>query len=294
MTIQDRIGAYIGGTPPESTPALAEAEAPSSQENDENTEAPKGETEVLNRRRTLKLDGREIEIEILSDDQADIDLVPGGLLKDADYTKKTMAAAEVNKAATKQLEKYREKVADLEAALTLDIENLDSPEMQELRQYDPDTYLKKFEAAKKKEAKLEKAKNDLYERDSKALKDKAKKEIDLWVKSVPAWLDESVKTKDIKLIAETLQESGFSEQEMGDMYDHRLIKILHESALYRQIKSQKIQPKAAKPKPSRPMGANSTASAIDSTEYAKTREKLRQTGSRADAQAAIKQFLSGG
>lgn len=290
--VQERISAILSGTPPESTAKAEKAEEPV-KPSEESTETPQGDTEKPNRRRKMKLGDHEFEIDILTDDESLIDLVPKGLQMEADYTKKTMKLAEDRKAVEAELGKFREKVTDLEQALELDIQDLESAEMKELREYDPDAFLRKVDKAKAKEKKLNKYKQELFERDQKSMQEKAKAEIDLWEQAIPDWLDGEVKSKELKMISKSLQDAGFKDEELQLMFDHRLIKQLRKAALYDQIKAQKIEPVKKEKTP--PKTAPSSAPQSPSQgEYQKARAQLKKTGRREDAVSVIDKILSGG
>lgn len=106
---------------------------------------------------------------------------------------------------------------------------------------------------------------------------------------IPEFRDES-KAKEVKgKIKSFLKDFGFSDQEIGGIYDHRYVKILHDAMAYRELKSKGVEtknkvsvaPKLAKPGSTDKSSANNRA-------IQELRSRLRKSGRVEDAASLIK------
>ena len=85
-----------------------------------------------------------------------------------------------------------------------------------------------------------------------------------------------------------LREYGFSDQDIGSIYDHRHVKIIHDAMAYRELKSKGVEtknkvttaPKLAKPGTTEKTGNERAVRSL--------REKLRKSGRLEDAAGLIK------
>lgn len=276
--------------PTQPTDAHEKAEEPAKQ-GETKTETPKkGDTESKSRRVKAKLDDRDIEFEVLTDD-VDLDLIPKGLLMESDYRKKTMALADDRKALEAEQRKIAEKVQDLEAVLKLDMEDLDTPEMQELREDYPDEYYQKYDAVQRKKERLEKYRKELGEKKDAEKLQRQKSEFDKLSQAIPEWLDNDKMKSGLDSIVETLRNEGFKDDEMGDLLDSRLIKLFHKAYLHDQIVNSSVRDKRVQ-RPVKSSSPESRDSRVDArSELNKSVEQLKKTGSVKDAQSAIQQLF---
>lgn len=263
---------------PQSKPETQEAKAES-------------DTKTESRRRKAKLGEREIEFEVLTED-VDLDLIPKGLMMENDYRQKTMSLADERKAFESRKSEFDQALADLQDSVLMKANDLESDEMKELKEHDPDQYWKKFEDVKNQAEKLkgykEKRDSELMEQHRKLIEAEQQK----YTQAIPEWLDESVKGKDIEKMMTYMANNGFSEQEIGSIYDSRHLALIRKAALYDEITSQNIESKRVKdvPKSAKPASTNQPA---DKTARQSSFDKLKQTGKITDAQAAIKALLGG-
>lgn len=296
-TIQDAVSKLNGilsepSEPTDSQPVEAQSTPePQSQEPETHTDN-QSDTEAPSRRRKAKLGEREIEFEVLTDD-VDLDLIPKGLMMENDYRQKTMSHAENVKAFEAKQSEFDTALADLQDSLLMKAEALESDEMKELKELDPDQYWKKFDEVKGQAEKLKAYKE---KRDSELLKQQQEyvnQEAQRYTEMIPEWLDDTVKTKDVQSMVTFLGNTGFSEQEIGSLYDSRMMSVVRKAALYDQISSQNIEAKRVHnaPKSSKP---SSTTQSADKTSKQKSFERLKQTGRMSDAQSAIKNLILGG
>jgi ribonuclease HII len=255
-------------------------------------ETPQSDTEAPSRRRKAKLGDREIEFEVLTDD-VDLDLIPKGLMMENDYRQKTMSLADEKKAFEARKSELDQALADLQDSVLMQAEQLDTEEMKELKELDPDQYWKKFDEVK---SQAEKLKSYKEKRDSELLEqqqDFVNQEVARYTEVIPEWLDDNVKSRDIQTMVNFLGKSGFNDQEIGSLYDSRMMSVVRKAALFDQISSKNIESKrvATAPKSSKPAANTGKA---EKTATQKSFERLKKTGKMHDAQAAIKNLILGG
>jgi hypothetical protein len=256
------------------------------------TQSKTSDTEAPSRRRKAKLGDREIEFEVLTDD-VDLDLIPKGLMMESDYRQKTMSLADERKAFEANKSEFDTKLAELQDLVLMEADNLESEEMKQLKEYDPDQYWKQFDQLKGKAERLKEYKS---KRDAELLEQQQKlfeAETAKYTQLIPEWLDESVKQSDAKMIIDSLSKIGFSQDEIGGLYDSRMIAIARKAALYDQIQKQNIEAKRVKPVPKSSKPA-ATTEAAEKTHGQKSMDRLRKTGKLGDAQAAIRNLILGG
>lgn len=308
MSIANPMGASVSTAASKIKGLLAEPSEPTQQ--DDPTTPPTGEpnneerqqetqeatadsdTQAKSRRRTAKLGDREIEFEVLTED-VDLDLIPKGLMMDNDYRQKTMSHAENVKKFEAQKSDFDNKLSELQDLVMMEAENLESEEMMELKETDPNEYWQKFDDIKKK---AERFKSYKESRDAELMQQQQQildAEQTKYSQLIPEWLDESTKQKDTQAIVETLAKVGFNEAEIGTLYDARMISIARKAALYDQITSKSIESKRVQspPKSSAP---SSTTRQADRTASEKSMDRLRKTGKIGDASKAIKNLILGG
>ena len=250
------------------------------------------DTKAPSRRRKAKLGDREIEFEVLTED-VDLDLIPKGLMMENDYRQKTMSLSDERKAFEAKKSEFDTALADLQDMVMMKADQLESDEMKELKELDPDQYWKKFEDVKSQAEKLKAFKDkrdaELLEQQNSLVQSELAKYTDI----IPEWLDDSVKAKDVQSMVSFLSKSGFSEQEIGGLYDSRMMSVVRKAALYDQLSSKNLESKRVQspPKSSKPA---STTQAQEKTAKQKSFDRLKKTGKMSDAQAAIKNLILGG
>ena len=179
-------------------PAPEAKQEPINESNAQETPVEQSDTDKPSRRRKAKLGEREIEFEVLTDD-VDLDLIPKGLMMENDYRQKTMSLADERKAFEANKSDYDKALAELNDIVMMNAKKLDSDEMKELKELNPDQYWKEFEEVKTKADKLKSFKE---KRDKELLAEQQKAmdaEVNKYSQIIPEWLDESVKTKDVEI-----------------------------------------------------------------------------------------------
>jgi hypothetical protein len=187
---------------------------------------------------------REVEYQILSelnDDEAESYRLDA--LKDADYRKKTMSLSDERKGLGAKSERLDETLTELESLLTMDVKELESEHWKEVKETDPEAYIKRYDEIKAKAERF----NEFKERRQRELVEQQQTLIDkeqaLYAQTIPDWVDDGKKASDLSMIGDYLKETGFSESELGNIYDRRLLKIARDAALFNKMKSSDLEKK---------------------------------------------------
>lgn len=232
----------------------------------------------------VKVNGEEVEVTI--------DDLQKGYMMESDYRQKTSKLAETRKELDEKVNAINALIEDGEASLALELEDLESREMLELKEDDPAAYYAKREAVQKKVEKLSKLKSVRQERAQEAWNQRVATETEALKNSLPDWLDENKAKQDLGMINDLWTSYGFTEQDLGQFVDHRLILISREAALYRKLKNAKPESKKVKqpPKSLKPSSTESSGKR-SKTPADERRQSLKQSGKLSQAAAAIKDLI---
>lgn len=265
--------------PPE--PEQVEEKAERVEEAEETAE---GDTQPAEPTYKVKINGEEVEVTL--------DELQKGYMMGRDYTQKTMSLAEQRKTVEAKIAEIDSSLNDAKEIINLELEWFESEEAKELRQYDPDAYLKRFESIKAKASKFEKLKTKREAEIAGLMKDRVAKEQELLRQKVPEWLDQSTVEKEYPKIVESLKSLGFEQSELESISDHRLLVMARKAMLYDQISTQDISGKKVKaaPKSATPGAQKSSTEATD-RKMKEMRDQLRKKGDMQTAAAAIKSLV---
>lgn len=260
---------------------------------DEDDEDEESDEESEGKSYTVKIDGKETRV-------TEKELV-SGYQRQADYTRKSMALADERKANEAELaavKSERQQYAHWANQMLqkLQREAPQEPNWDELRANDPIGFAtawaehqryREHQAiiAQQYEAVMAKNKDD----EAKALQRTLATEAERLALAIPAWKDESRATQEKAALMSYGKKAGFTEEELGAVYDHRTVLILRKAYLYDRIQSKRPEvaqsrqtPKVAPPASSAPRRHNASIQAS---------KRLAKTGSLNDAAAAMSRFL---
>jgi len=244
---------------------------------------------------TVKVDGKEIEVSL--------DELQKGYSRTQDYTRKTQQVAEVRKAAEAELQAVRaerEQYAQLLGALSEQVKAAAEPQIDWDRLYreDPIEYVRQREVMrdnKERAAAIEAERQRLsqiaQQEQMKQLQTVKVKESQALLEAVPSWKDPAKAKAEKAMLIEFGQKMGFTPQELGNIYDHRVVLALRKAALYDQMqaKRQGIKPVTNNgPKPAKPGAAGRVSQMSDSV---RAKQRLAKTGRVEDAASAIELLL---
>lgn len=244
---------------------------------------------------TVKVDGKEIEVTL--------DELQKGYSRTQDYTRKTQQVAEARKAAEAELQAVRaerEQYAQLLGALSEQVKAAAEPQIDWDRLYreDPIEYVRQREVMrenKEKAAAIQAEQQRLAEiaqqeqmQQFQAVK---AKEAQALIEAIPSWKDPAKAKAEKAMLVEFGQKMGFTPQELGNIFDHRVVLALRKAALYDQMqaKRQGIKPVTNNgPKPAKPGAAGRVSQMSDSV---RAKQRLAKTGRVEDAASAIELLL---
>lgn len=180
-----------------------------------------------------------------------------GHLKNADYTQKTQALAEERKtfeaereAERKQIAEATVKVSDLADQLEVLVAEDQEIDWADLKEYNPDEYIKQKELADKRKAKLDeiKAARQAPVDSPEVLQAEQKKLFD----ANPGWMEDGKPTKqfeaDTKLMQEYAINSGIAPEEFAMITRANLLQIILDAAKYSEVKKKAVETKAKREK----------------------------------------------
>lgn len=244
---------------------------------------------------TVKVDGKEVEVTL--------EELQKGYSRTQDYTRKTQQVAEARKAAEAELQAVRaerEQYAQLLSALSEQVKTAAEPQIDwdRLYQEDPIEYVRQREvmrenrekaaAIQAEQARLAQLSQQEQMQQLQALKAKESEKL---VEALPAWKDPAKAKAEKAMLVEFGQKMGFTPQELGNIFDHRVVLALRKAALYDQMqaKRQGIKPVTNNgPRPAKP-GAAGRVSQM--SESARANQRLAKTGRVQDAASAIELLL---
>lgn len=245
-------------------------------------ETPEGDTEQEVQKYKVKVDGEEFEVPL--------DELKLGYMRESDYRKKTSKAAEMRKELESKLTSLDEKVKDAEALLEIDLNFMESEEGKQLREENPEKYLKRVESIQKKADKLKSYKEEKQKRESETKAERIKREQELLKAKISDWLDEDIKAKESKEIVSYLKKQGYTEEEIAGLEDHRIFVTARDAVKLEKIMNQDLSDKETKRPPKSAKPGSSEKKPVKSRED-KLRDKLSKSHHMNDAAALLKAKL---
>jgi hypothetical protein len=250
--------------------------------------------EVESEKITVEIDGKMVELTPKEVAEA----YKNGLRQD-DYTRKTMAAAEERKAAEAEVTKARQERNDYASKLTtyaIQLQGMLAEQQNinfdELRESDPIEYLKQKDLLEKRQLALQQAAIEHQQitqlNEQEALQAQSQylqtQQQELLAK-LPVWKDEKKATAEKAEIKEFLKGHGFTDQDISQVADHRHVILLRNAMLFDKLMKQ--APTAAKRVTQAPAKVERPGVAADSSnERAKVMKQVRSTKSLTTDQAA--------
>lgn len=244
---------------------------------------------------TVKIDGKEVEVTL--------DELQKGYSRTQDYTRKTQQVAEMRKQTEAELQAIRaerEQYAQLLGALSEQVKAAAEPQIDwdRLYQEDPIEYVRQREVMRENrekaaaiQAEQQRLSEIAQQEQVKQLQEVKAKESQALLEAIPSWKDPAKAKAEKTMLVEFGQKMGFTPQELGNIYDHRVVLALRKAALYDQMqaKRQGIKPVTNNgPKPAKPGAAGRVSQMSDA---ARAKQRLAKTGRVDDAASAIELML---
>ena len=246
---------------------------------------------------TVKIDGKEVEVKLSE--------LKNGYQRQADYTRKTMELSEQRKAVEIETQKaryerqqYADGLQQQAALLQAQLQEQNQIDWQKLLQDDPIKYLEQQHLAQQRQAQLQQT---LVEQQRVAAVNQAEQQQayqsflsqqqnELLAK-LPEWGDETKAKAEREAIKGFLRDSGYTDQELAAVSDHRNVIVARKAMLYDQMmakaqaaakKVEKVATKTVKPSAGEPVNLDKRGAAY---------QKLSKSGSIDDAAAVFRSFL---
>lgn len=273
-----------------------EGDEPETEDADEVDEEPADEPQAFK----VSVDGEEVEVTL--------DELLKGYSRTSDYTRKTQALAEQRKAIEAEATQYREQ-RDAYATLLPQLQGVleqvvpAEPDWDTLRkELDPGEFAARFADHQRATQQLnavrteqERIQREQAEEAQRNLAETLAAEQARLLEAIPEWQDTSKASADKKALVDYAAGLGYTEQDLANVNDHRLILMLRDAMRYRELTTKgaeavaekKVAAKVLKPGPrvEQPRKAQNEA-------VRRARKQLAQTGRPRDAANLIEQLLS--
>lgn len=233
-----------------------------------------------------------------------------GYQLEKNYTKKNMELSDKRKDVeslqenlTKELEAVknsRNKYAEQLEILTQNLQREEKVDWEALYQDNPAEYVrKKAESDKQKEmlqlAQQEKQRilNEQREEQNKIYQNYIQNERKILAEKLPVYADKEKGAELTRNLKNFALESGYTEQEIDMMVDHRAVLLLVDAYRYKQLKNTKLQDKKVRRAP-RVVSSNASNVREESDrqqDMSKRMNKLKQSGGLQDAQDVFLEML---
>lgn len=227
-------------------------------------------------------------------------------LRQSDYTKKTMEVAETRKEAEQaKAQAYQERQAYAEklnlSAVQLQgaLQEQSQINWQELLESDPVEYLKQQHLVQTRQAALQQAQyewqqiNQLNQQEqTQALQSYLQTQQQELIAKLPVWKDETKAKADKEEIRNFLKAEGFTDNDIGQVVDHRQVLLVRDAMQFRKLLKQ--SPEATKRVQSAPVRAERSGTGENNAPadaHKSAMNRLRRTGSIEDATKVFANLL---
>lgn len=263
------------------------------------TEAEYAEEEVEEQpkpRYKAKVDGEEIEV--------DIDELINGYQRTADYTKKSQALAEQRKAIEaervhlEQVKQERQAYAKKLQALNQFLSQQDQGEnLEALKESDPIGYAVKVAERTEREKQLavvraeqQRIAQQQQAEQQQSLQNHLKSEAQKLSAAIPE-LSTPKGDEVRKQIREYAKSQGWSDEELGSVYDHRAVVALYKAMKFEQLQKSKPEIQKKVSQAPRMLKSGTSVPPTKSQQDKQLAQRLKQTGKVKDAAALLERFL---
>lgn len=244
---------------------------------------------------TVKVDGEEFEVTL--------DELRNGYQRQADYTRKSQSLAEQRKAYEANLQavqqergQYSEVLAHMADYQNMELAKFRDVDWKTLKEDDPTEYMEKrieYQEAKDKIVEIKQEQARVQQQNNQeiayALQQRLSEEAQSLAKALPEYADPSSTLKnDLRQYALS---SGFSEQDVDGITDHKVVLMLHKAYLHDQNKSGVSSKNTKQVKKVLKSGTPATKGQKARRDSQAKRERLAKTGNTRDAAAVFMDLL---
>lgn len=249
---------------------------------------------------TIEIDGKTVELT-----QAQIAEAYKNGLRQEDYTRKTMEAADKRKAAEAETTKAREErqqyqqgLQQAQMLLQAGLQEQSHIDWPALLETDPVEYLKQQHLSNDRQAKLQRIGYEQQQLHAKSQAEQAEQmkaymrtQQDELLAKLPEWKDESKAKTEKTAIRDYLIKQGFADDALASIDDHKAVLMARKAMLYDQMidKASAAAKKVANlpQRVERPGGGENANLDKRTSDY----QRLRKSGSIDDAARAMSHFL---
>ena len=257
---------------------------------DENSEIQKEQNSTYK----VKVAGQEFDVTL--------DELRAGYSRDADYRRKTEELSTERKnfqaESEKQRQDYSQKLSEVNQLMALAQQQLNSEfnniDLEKLYEEDPTEAARIEHKMRKRQEQLtesyEKVKSEQQKQFQQIVADQQR----LLVSKIPEFADTDKASSLKNNMRSYLQSYGFKDQEIGQIYDHRIVMLVNDAMKYRNM--QKVKPNLASKiaKPGKVLSSGVKKSQTE-TNFQTRREKfgrLKKSGSIKDAQSIFLDMIT--
>ena len=242
---------------------------------------------------TVKINGEEIEVPV--------DELRKGYSRQSDYTLKTQQLAEQRREATQQMAAVnaeREQYANVLAGLQEQLNSSTAePDWNALREADPNAYAVEWAAHQQRSQQqnaITEEQNRLRQIQHHQMQENAAAQLSdeqsKLMTAIPEWGDVEVARTEKLALIDYGKSIGFSEEELGNVTDHRSVLALRNAMRYSSIESKAKNVKPVNGKPTLKPGSSKTVPR-KRTSLQRAQTRLQKTGSAAAAADVFAQML---
>lgn len=295
-TAAEAFAAVLDPVEPDKEQTADSPEAVEEQQPDEAPEEAVEEGEGV----TIEVDGKTVTLT-----KAELAEAYKSGLRQSDYTRKTMEAAEQRRAAEAELsaarqerQKYAEGLTQAQALLQAQLQQQSQIDWQQLLESDPVEYLKQQHLAQTRQAQLAQiaqAQQEVFAKEAQEMQARTlltlQQQQEVLLAKLPEWKDGAKSKAEREAIKAYLRESAYGDDEINGIQDHRAVILARKAMLYDQMmgKASAATKKVAQA-PTRVLSSGSgTAPRIDGRSRAM--QALGKSGRVEDAAAAFASIL---
>jgi len=242
----------------------------------------------------VKVNGQEYDVTL--------DELTNGYSRDADYRQKTEILANEKKQfqseSEKQRQNFSQKMTELNQVLNDAQQQLNDEtnnvDLEKLYEEDPTEAARIEHRLRKKQEKLnlamEKAQSEQKTQFESFLKDQQNK----LVSKMPEFNDPTKASQLKSSMKSTLNFYGFNDQEVAQVYDHRIVMLVNDAMKYRNLQKAKpnIAKKISKPGKVFSSGVKQSKDDLNSKSRKEKLSRLRKSGSVKDAQSIFLDMIN--
>jgi hypothetical protein len=239
---------------------------------------------------TVKIAGEEVQVTL--------EEALKGYSREQDYTRKTQALAEQSKAEFAVIavarNEYLSKLQTVEKIIAANQPRVD----QSLRHSNPAEWSAQMlqhqqwaEQRRAVEAETGRLSAERLMEEARERETIASREAEALLAALPGWKDPATAKAETAALREYGHSIGFTDAELDDVLDHRAVRVLRDAMAYRDLKAKtgKVRSAVESTKVAKPGAASAAPSKAQDLQRAK--QRLRQSGSVNDAEAAILRML---